>query len=169
MKTIFANTFFIIIILSTIVFPQKSAFTISDLYKIRNVGAPVISYDGKMIAFTITDNDLPKGTSTTKISVMNEDGSNLKSIPDTSKNIYVEFKRDNKDNFVTIVSDNGNGVPENEIDNIFEPFKVLNGKGNGLGLSLVRKGAEFHNGTVELQNDNGAKFIVTLEHCFDYE
>ena len=88
MKTIFANTFFIIIILSTIVFPQKSAFTISDLYKIRNVGAPVISYDGKMIAFTITDNDLPKGTSTTKISVMNEDGSNLKSIPDTSKNIY---------------------------------------------------------------------------------
>ncbi len=88
MKTIFANTFFIIIILSTIVFPQKSTFTISDLYKIRNVGAPVISYDGKMIAFTITDNDLPKGTSTTKISVMNEDGSNLKSIPDTSKNIY---------------------------------------------------------------------------------
>ncbi len=88
MKTLFANTFFIIIILSTIVFPQKSAFTISDLYKIRNVGAPVISYDGKMIAFTITDNDLPKGTSTTKIYVMNEGGLNLKSIPDTSKNIY---------------------------------------------------------------------------------
>ncbi len=88
MKTLFANTFFIIIILSTIVFPQKSAFTISDLYKIRNVGAPVISYDGKMIAFTIIDNDLPKGTSTTKIYVMSEDGLNLKSIPDTSKNIY---------------------------------------------------------------------------------
>ena len=109
MKTIFANTFFIIIILSTIVFPQKSAFTISDLYKIRNVGAPVISYDGKMIAFTITDNDLPKGTSTTKISVMNEDGSNLKSIPDTSKNIYEPVWTKNGDLDYVAVK---NGTPQ---------------------------------------------------------
>ena len=109
MKTLFANTFFIIIILSTIVFPQKSAFTISDLYKIRNVGAPVISYDGKMIAFTITDNDLPKGTSTTKISVMNEDGSNLKSIPDTSKNIYEPVWTKNGDLDYVAVK---NGTPQ---------------------------------------------------------
>ncbi|MHB8578455.1 MAG: S9 family peptidase [Ignavibacteriaceae bacterium] len=88
MKSLFTKTLFIIILLSTMEFPQKSAFTIADLYKIKNVGAPVISLDGKMIAFTITDNDLPKGKSNTKIYVMNEDGSNLKGIPDTSKNIY---------------------------------------------------------------------------------
>ncbi len=109
MKTIFAYTFFIIIILNTIVFPQKSAFTISDLYRIRNVGAPVISYDGKMIAFTITDNDLPKGTSTTKIYIMNENGSNLKSIPDTSKNIYEPVWTKNGDLDYVAVK---NGTPQ---------------------------------------------------------
>ena len=88
MKSMFKKTFFLIIMLSAMVFPQKSAFTISDLYKIRNVGTPVISPNGKMIAFTVTDNDLPKGKSTTKIYVMNEDGSNLRSITDTSKTNY---------------------------------------------------------------------------------
>lgn len=55
---------------------QKKAFAIEDLYKIHNAGAPAVSPDGKHIAYTVTNYDLPKGKSMTNIYVMDVDGKN---------------------------------------------------------------------------------------------
>ena len=88
MKIFSIKTLAAALLLFTAIFAQKKAFTIADLYKVRLVGAPVISSDGKMIAFTVTDNNLEKGKSVTDIYVMNEDGSGLRVIPDTSKTKY---------------------------------------------------------------------------------
>jgi dipeptidyl aminopeptidase/acylaminoacyl peptidase len=66
-------------------YAQKKAFTIADLYKIHNVGAPVISPDGKYIAFTLTGYNLPKGKSMIDIYVMDTDGGNLKQITKNGK------------------------------------------------------------------------------------
>lgn len=65
------------------------------------------------------------------------------------------------------VSDNGNGIPQNIIDKIFQPFFTTKptGKGTGLGLSMsydiVTKG---HNGTLQVENNDGggATFIIIL-------
>ncbi len=69
-------------------FAQKKPFTIADLYKVKNVGSPVVSPDGKMLAFTLTDYDMPKGKSNTDIYVMNSDGTGLKNITNDEKSDY---------------------------------------------------------------------------------
>lgn len=65
------------------------------------------------------------------------------------------------------VSDNGNGIPQNIIDKIFQPFFTTKpiGQGTGLGLSLaydiITKG---HNGTVNVQSKEGegTTFIIII-------
>jgi dipeptidyl aminopeptidase/acylaminoacyl peptidase len=64
---------------------QKKAFTIDDLYKIQSVGAPVVSPDGKHIAYTVSKAVLAKGKSMTDIYVMDADGKNSVRITDNGK------------------------------------------------------------------------------------
>jgi dipeptidyl aminopeptidase/acylaminoacyl peptidase len=56
---------------------QKRAFTIADLYRIKNVNDPQISPDGKKIAFVGTEYFLEEGKSNSEIYVMDADGDNL--------------------------------------------------------------------------------------------
>jgi dipeptidyl aminopeptidase/acylaminoacyl peptidase len=65
----------VLIFASIIIFPQKKAFTIEDLYKVKNVGVPVMSPSGTKAAFTVTDFDMKKGKSNTDIYIMLNDGS----------------------------------------------------------------------------------------------
>jgi PAS domain S-box-containing protein len=61
--------------------------------------------------------------------------------------------------FVLIVSDKGIGVPEAEIKNLFQSFfrasNTDNIPGTGLGLPLVKKIAEMHDGWVEVHSKPG--------------
>jgi len=88
----------------------------------------------------------------------------------TDKKLKIDLTFDKtKDNSLLImVSDNGPGIPENMKEVIFEPFKRLTNKGNGLGLSIVKKGAELHDGTVCVENNpnGGTVFFVELKNCF---
>ncbi len=59
---------------------QKKAFEIEDLYKIKYVGSPTISGNGKMVAFTVTTSNLKEAKSNTEIYVMNIDGSEIKQL-----------------------------------------------------------------------------------------
>ena len=64
------------------------------------------------------------------------------------------------------VTDNGNGIPENVIDKIFQPFFTTKptGQGTGLGLSLAYDIVKAHGGElkVETKEGEGSKFIITL-------
>lgn len=62
---------------------------------------------------------------------------------------------------ITVVDD-GNGVPKNMVDKIFEPF--FSGSGStGLGLYLVRELAQAAGGSVRLgQSTSGARFVLEL-------
>lgn len=73
------KTLTILIIFSfffNLLFAQKRAFNIEDLYKIKSIGSISISHDGNRVAFTVTSPDLHKGKSNTEIFIMNVDGSN---------------------------------------------------------------------------------------------
>lgn len=65
-----------------------------------------------------------------------------------------------------IVSDNGNGIPEEAISKIFRPFFTTKptGKGTGLGMSLTYDINRVHNGSLKVESDEGAvtKFIIQL-------
>jgi signal transduction histidine kinase len=64
------------------------------------------------------------------------------------------------------VSDNGNGIPNNLVDKIFQPFFTTKptGQGTGLGLSLSYDIIKAHGGVmkVESKEGDGTEFIVEL-------
>jgi signal transduction histidine kinase len=62
------------------------------------------------------------------------------------------------------VSDNGPGVPAELSDRIFDPFFTTKPQGSGLGLPIVRKIVDAHDGRIDLNShpDRGARFRVTL-------
>ena len=69
--------------------------------------------------------------------------------------------------FNVMVTDNGNGFPESEIENVFTKFyRLPNSKtgGTGLGLSIAKGFTEAHCGTVSLENikPHGAKFTISI-------
>ncbi|MBI5638318.1 MAG: PAS domain S-box protein [Nitrospinae bacterium] len=56
---------------------------------------------------------------------------------------------------VITVTDNGTGMDETEAARIFEPFYTTKEGGTGLGLSMVQKIIEDHNGSVFVQSKKG--------------
>ena len=71
------------------------------------------------------------------------------------------------DNVVLIsIKDNGNGIPEEVLGKIFQPFFTTKptGQGTGLGLSLSYDIVKAHGGDlkVETRAGNGAEFTIQL-------
>jgi signal transduction histidine kinase len=62
------------------------------------------------------------------------------------------------------VTDNGEGISEEIIDRIFEPFVTSKETGTGLGLSICRRIAEMHRGLLVASNrvGGGAQFSLFL-------
>jgi signal transduction histidine kinase len=62
------------------------------------------------------------------------------------------------------VSDNGPGVPADVSDRIFNPFFTTKTTGSGLGLPIVRKIVDAHDGRIDFTSEpgQGTRFRVTL-------
>jgi signal transduction histidine kinase len=77
---------------------------------------------------------------------------------------------DAPDRLLVRIRDRGAGVPETELERLFEPFYRLESSrsrdtgGTGLGLSIARQIAQFHGGTLRLQNlkDAGLEAVLSL-------
>jgi signal transduction histidine kinase/CheY-like chemotaxis protein len=84
--------------------------------------------------------------------------------------VSVESAKNDKTYAIFVVSDNGEGIPENERERIFDRFyrsvsNANNAKsGTGIGLYLVRKLTELHHGTVTVDSRKGygSKFTVMI-------
>jgi C4-dicarboxylate-specific signal transduction histidine kinase len=60
------------------------------------------------------------------------------------------------DGFVQIVvSDRGPGIPEGQLDRVFEPFVTFREKGLGLGLAISRSIVSAHGGSIRAENNAG--------------
>jgi signal transduction histidine kinase len=64
------------------------------------------------------------------------------------------------------IGDNGNGIPQKNLDKIFQPFFTTKptGQGTGLGLSLAYDIIKAHGGEirVETKEGEGTEFIIQL-------
>ena len=80
--------------------------------------------------------------------------------------ISIQTKKVN-DTIEIRIEDNGNGIPQNILDKIFQPFFTTKptGQGTGLGLSLVYDIiTKEHSGTIkaESKESEGSRFIIEL-------
>ncbi len=71
----------------------------------------------------------------------------------------------NAENITISISDNGNGMPEEIKDKIFQPFFTTKptGKGTGLGLSLSFDIVKAHNGTLTVSSSEGIGTTFTIK------
>ena len=86
-----------------------------------------------------------------------------------NKEIKISIYRD--DNKIKLqVEDNGCGIEEKHLENIFEPFYRVDKArsreygGSGLGLPFCKKIVEMHNGNLQVESkvNEGTKFIATF-------
>jgi len=62
------------------------------------------------------------------------------------------------------VTDTGEGIPQENIDKIFDPLFTTKPKGVGLGLAITKRLVEAHEGKIEVQSEEkaGCTFTVTI-------
>jgi|SaaInlStandDraft_1057018.scaffolds.fasta_scaffold11318_1 two-component system, NtrC family, sensor kinase len=82
------------------------------------------------------------------------------------KDGVIEIKTVNHGEFVAIhISDNGTGIEEKNLINLFQPFFTTKevGKGTGLGLSISKGIIESHHGTIRVKSEVGVGTTFTIE------
>jgi len=83
-----------------------------------------------------------------KLNMITLDNSNIGKYSDFKAGRYAHLS----------VEDNGCGIPENQIEHLFEPFYTTKseGKGTGLGLAMVFGSVKIHQGYIEVESVKGA-------------
>ena len=66
------------------------------------------------------------------------------------------------DGVVVSVADTGGGIPQEQINRIFEPFYTTKKKGSGLGLMIVQRIVREHNGRIDLESHVGRGTVFRL-------
>jgi two-component system sensor histidine kinase PilS (NtrC family) len=95
-------------------------------------------------------------------------------IPGRRTKVVVEVKRGDeacrpggmeiRDPILLRVTDNGPGIPREDLTRIFDPFFTKRRGGTGLGLAIVHRAVEEHRGTVVVSSSpgSGTRFTVCL-------
>ena len=77
--------------------------------------------------------------------------------------VLVTLRQEDDDVLIT-VADEGKGIAPEHLPNIFRPFFTTKGHGTGLGLSLARRIVETHGGSIDVNSEvgKGTQFTVRL-------
>lgn len=88
----------------------------------------------------------------------------------TPRNGKVHILTEDKGNSILVkISDNGIGIPKDELGRIFEEFyrasnaKVVERDGTGLGLSIAKQIIELHNGKIRVESEEGKGSVFIIE------
>ena len=61
-----------------------------------------------------------------------------------------------------MISDNGKGIPIDDIANIFDPFFTTKKQGSGLGLAIAHTIIENHHGDISVESIPGQGSVFTI-------
>lgn len=65
-------------------------------------------------------------------------------------------------NAIIEVSDNGVGIPKDRIHTIFRPFFSMKDHGHGLGLAMVKRAVNLHQGNIDVVSEQGIGSTFTI-------
>jgi signal transduction histidine kinase len=68
------------------------------------------------------------------------------------------------DEVVTVsIIDDGPGIPERDLERVFEPFYSTKEEGTGLGLAIARQTIQAHGGEITIESDVGAGTVARIK------
>ncbi len=78
--------------------------------------------------------------------------------------LEISISKKDEDNIEIKVADTGVGIPDDKIDDIFQPYYSTKPTGTGIGLAVVDNIIATHNGTITVESElgTGTSFIITL-------
>jgi nitrogen fixation/metabolism regulation signal transduction histidine kinase len=85
--------------------------------------------------------------------------------PNTSPQITLRASLNLRGHVVIDVSDNGHGIEQENIGQIFVPFFTTKKEGSGVGLALTRQVMLAHDGKVSVRNNNQGGATFSLIFC----
>lgn len=75
--------------------------------------------------------------------------------------ILIRIARD-PDRLILQISDNGPGIPESDLPQIFDLYFTTKPSGTGLGLAIVHNIVEAHDGDIKVESQAGKGTVVTI-------
>lgn len=149
--------------------PSALAGALADAVEISR---PLIDLRGHSLTVTLPDEALMLNIDRTRIvQVFANLLNNAAKFTPPGGHIMLTLARDGDTRAVVTVRDNGVGIPEAMLDAIFDMFTQVDrsqsqvGGGLGIGLWLVRRLIELHDGSVEARSNGagaGSEFMVRL-------
>ncbi len=87
----------------------------------------------------------------------------VKSTNHLAKEVYLKIVY-TQGEIVLVVKDNGTGISDHDLVNIFQLGFTTKEKGHGVGLALVKQNVDFYHGTIHVESKIGVgtTFIVTI-------
>ncbi len=137
------------------------------LYKSVAALKPIASEKGVLLSYSVL-NDMVVECDALKVmqAVMNLIDNAIK-YTDEGGNVSVTLQKSGT--FAAIaVSDNGCGIPESEVEHLFDRFyridkaRARDTGGSGLGLHIAKKIALLHGGNIEVKSEEGKGSVFTL-------
>ncbi|HKL07658.1 MAG TPA: ATP-binding protein [Bacteroidales bacterium] len=159
--------------LAKIPIPQKNKIFVNELVDlVEQLMKPELSRNNITLKSSIYPEDLEIYADVNQIEqVLINIVLNAKDAVQTTKNPEIQINSKKSGDKISIeVIDNGNGIPDKQMDKIFIPFYTTKenqpaGKagGSGIGLSLSRQIMHLHGGSISVQSMPGVETIFTLE------
>ena len=105
-----------------------------------------------------------RGNSTALRQVVHSLVSNAAEAMHDGDKLRVSTRSDANDRAVLVeVYDTGSGIPEGQMQRVFQPFFTSKGTGLGVGLSLAKRIVERHRGSLQLAQPKAGGTIATIK------
>jgi signal transduction histidine kinase len=150
---------------------EKNLMDITPLLKEEGLGESIIAKQKDIELIIDIEPQLPKvNVDPRRISeVLQNLLSNAIKFTERGQKVYLKAWHQDDDVLIEI-KDEGQGIPKEEIPKLFNSFENISTKATegeastGLGLSIVKKLVELHDGTVSVKSkkDHGSTFTVSI-------
>lgn len=149
--------------------PQKFSVTRLDLGRVVQDAAVLLRNSAEARPAHLVDVDLPPrplwfdaDENQVRQIIWNIASNGLRAMPDGGRLRLSAEATSAPDEVILTVQDEGRGMPAEELDTIFQPFRGSFEKGTGLGLAIVHRIVSDYGGSIEVSSTVGAGTTVRV-------